>query len=63
MNLKRLSNKALIGYIRELEGLMELALDDKVENAYNELESKKDNAMKEFQRRTESLGEFQRLKL
>lgn len=62
MSLEKLSNKALVRYIEELKSTMALASAGKVENHYPDVEAKYNWAMDEWRKRTECLGDFQRLK-
>lgn len=62
MNLKKLSNKTLVRFISELRGLMDFYAERGQHVEYATAETLYNEAKAEFRTRTESLGNFERLK-
>jgi len=61
MKLEKLSNKTLIRHVEELRGLMDIAVAAWDDEAYHAAKEKYENALTEWRKRTEQLGDFRRL--
>lgn len=61
MKLEKLSNKTLVRHVEELRRLMDIAVAAWNDEDYHAAKEKYENALTEFRKRTERLGDFQRL--